>query len=291
MRRRPLFLGIFTLLLLLLVVPLQSVFYAPAVISSSSFTTVYSPEASYISEISARNGDQVNSSDALISLTSPDLVHLIGVAEAKVEEMEWQTERFGVSAQITSRRRVIEEKLAFSRTTLQGLIERRDRLHILSQLDGEVSGIRETLVRGSWVTKDEVLMHIAKMNRLEIRAYVNEEDIAAIQEGDQALFYPDDPSIRAIPVRIITIDLMGLGALNDPFVISTYGGDLPVREADDGNYVPEAAIYKIILEPVESLQNFKWSLVGSVRLKGESRSIISKIIRQIRITLIREFGF
>ena len=79
--------------------------------------------------------------------------------------------------------------------------------------------------------------------------------------------------------------------LDIPYLASIFGGNIPVREDTDGTLIPESALYRMTLKPVEALPPNNHVVKGVIHVEGHPQSLISRLQDLLVSTLVREMGF
>ena len=102
---------------------------------------------------------------------------------------------------------------------------------------------------------------------------------------------PDGIDQQPLRAEVTTIERANLRTLHIPYLESTYGGDVPVREDDKGNKVPERSVFRLTLNLTEDLETSHRVLRGVANIEGQPTSLASRIYRRIAAVLIRESGF
>ncbi len=76
-----------------------------------------------------------------------------------------------------------------------------------------------------------------------------------------------------------------------PYLASTYGGDIAVREDQQGNLRPEAAVYRVTLAPTEQRPPTYQVLKGVIHVHGKPQSFAERLWEWGASELISEMGF
>ncbi|MDQ8036260.1 MAG: HlyD family efflux transporter periplasmic adaptor subunit [Pedobacter sp.] len=289
-RRRYWWLAVGFVALLLLLVPWHGSFRVPALMQAEEIQRLYPAEPAKILAIAVRNGSQVVAGDVLMQLSSPELDASIAAAVAETRRAEYDLNRVLSSSVSASDRLVAEEALERGRASLRNLELQRQRLTVSASFDGEVRDIPPSVRPGLWVGGKQLLGVLAGTTKpAVVDAYVPEEYLRFVRQGDSAHFYPEDVTVPVQEGRIIEIDAVDTAVLNDPYLAGTFGGGISVRTTRDGA-IPEQAVYRVRIR-LEAEQHLDRRLRGWARLDGDSRSLLQRAGSFLAGVLLRESGF
>ena len=76
--------------------------------------------------------------------------------------------------------------------------------------------------------------------------------------------------------------------LAEPYLASSFGGGVPVREIKRGEWVPESTVYRVTLEPDGAAPDRV--LRGHAVLSGAPESLAARAWRRIVAVAVRESG-
>jgi putative peptide zinc metalloprotease protein len=106
------------------------------------------------------------------------------------------------------------------------------------------------------------------------------------------VFVPDILEASAIPVRLDRVDLANATLLDIPYLASVHGGPLPTEQDGSGRLLTLEPLYRVVMKPIGMDGAFIQQVMpGTVRLPGQSVSILARMGRQIAAVFIRESGF
>lgn len=285
-----------TLLLLagglaLLFVPWQGKISAPGMLRAAQHVQLFVPQPGQIARLSAGPGALVKAGEPLVELRSPDLEHAISQGQRRIDALNWQLEFRGVSLALAERSQVLWRELETERTEQSGRLLERERLTVVSPIDGVFADVAPSLAAGEWLAKDERIGVVMVPDTARLEAWLAEADTDAVRIGDTARFYPDDVSQAPFDVIVESVETASTRQLPEPYLASTHGGPIAVRQTRQGELMPETPVYRIGLRPVDAREAPAQVVLGTVRIDGERRSLAARAFRAAMAVLVRESGF
>lgn len=271
--------------------PWQGRISAPALYQAAEHAVIHVPQSAQVTRVVTQHGQTVRAGDLLVSLASPDLDHEIAQVERRIDALRWQLEFGGVSTLLRERSQVMYRELEGELAHQAALLDERQRLEVIAPLAGRVSDLQRPLTAGQWVREGEWLATVVAPQAGYIEAYVRERDLAGLQLGTSARFYPDDISRRPLNALVADIDQTSTRRLAHAFMASVHDGAIAARVGPEGEMVPEEPLYRVLLESVEGELAPGRTIVGTVRIDGERRSWMLQKARQAYAVIIRESGF
>jgi len=289
------------LFILILIIPWKTANFVPAILKSAACTRIYPPYSACIQDMPIKNGDYVKAGDLLFELSSPQLEFKEKQAEIRINNLNEQLTQFLSNAEQTDQAQIIQQQLAEALTQLQGYSIQKRQLRITAPSDGIIMDMADGLAPGIWVNKRQLLALMIDRKKRIIEGYLAEDMLENVSTGNIAGFYMESGDNNAISCIVHEIDPTGSGSLKEPYLASTYGGDLPVRYGVHGDIslhentapplISHKSLYRIILIP-EYIPDLPCQIVrGAVRIKGKPQSLIHQAWLRISAVLIRESGF
>jgi len=269
-------------------VPWHSYVAAPALLKAPKTVGLYAVTGARLTHIVFDHGVPVSAGQKLFVLESPDLDGQRAKVAARLTSLRYQLEAIGFDATFREQTGVLRQEVAAEVAENAGIDVQKERLVITAPFDGILTDILPDLHPGDWISpKDRLATVKAGDGEATIDAYVGEEDLSRIDEGDTALFLPEATGRDSLPCRVIGIDRSPVRVLTDPEVAKPYGGGIAVRGKENA-LVPEGATYRVHLaastDPVSS------QLRGRVRIQGRAESLITRGVRAAVIVILREWG-
>jgi len=252
---------------------------------------LYAPVAARVEQVHVAAGDPVVPGQVLLEFSAPDLEHELMQGLRRIESLRWQMEFQSVSAELQSRARVLETELR-GETASQAAREReREQLRLASSFHGEVAEILQPLRPGDWLAENSWLMTVVAPQRGLVEAWISEADLHRLRPAPRARYYPRPGQGQPFDLRVLRVDETATAAFGEPYMVSLYGGPIPTRETEDGRWVPEVAVYRVVLAPVLPMQAPRQITPGRVWLEVDPESLAMAAWRKVSGVLIRESGF
>lgn len=293
-------------LLLLAVVPWRTAVHAPALSRAAGQFQIYAPVGAQLAQLEIRPGQQVVQGAPLLALEAPALRHELDNVARRLAQLRWQSSFHPLTSDTRAQAPVARQELSAVQLRLAVLQQQVQQLTVAAPFDGVVVDMAEPLGVGEWLEAGEWLATIVVPGERLLEAYVAEQDVAYLREGDAAWFYPTDPAQPAVQAEVVTIAQTAshdLGAV--PELASVHGGAIAASK-DGQRLAPEQAVYRVVLRLAalpESAQVMMTGqepagqyaiapvLVGSVAIEGEARSWAASVWRQAVAVFVREMGF
>lgn len=278
--------------LVLLSLPWQGWVSAPGILLAAEETTLYARLAGRLEELKP-NGAWVKEGEILFRLRAQDLDDKMLAAEAKVRGMEQKVQMQSIDQSLSRKNPVDWQEMETYRAELEVLRQRRERLVLAAPFAGVLKDMGDDLRPGVWVGENEALATLIDPRARRVIAYVQEDDLPRVQVGDPARFYPDNAQHPPLELKVGEIAGTATKNLNQPEMSSMYGGNLAVRQDQEQKLVPEQAVYRVVLVPVESGEDSGnlWAEIGSVRIQAERVAPLYRLWRAAMALLIRESGW
>jgi putative peptide zinc metalloprotease protein len=279
-------------IVLLLLLPWRSSIEAPALLKSADVETVFAPSGgAQVTGLAAKDGAAVAQGATLVTLASPDLAHKLDQAKSDLALIDWQISAQGVSPDLLARSRVAAHEYEAALATYRSLADEAAKLTVTAPIAGRVVDIAEDLRPGQWVAAHERLLAVIEPDSAAIEAYISESDLARIAVGDTAVFYPESGWGEPVAARVTRIERANARLLAEPYLASRFGGEIPVREMKQSEWVPESAVYRVMLAPVgEPARAPSRVLRGRVVLSGKAESLALRAWRRVLAVAVRESG-
>lgn len=278
---------------LLVLVPWRFQLELPAQMRAEEFVRVFPAMAGQISGLHVVDGQRVEPGELLLDIRAPQLDHERTVAAQEVARLEGVLARSAGSEGLLTRRLVLEQELMFSRSRLQALNERHERLAVRSPVRATVRDLLPELHVGRWVSADTQLLSLVSPEQgYRVVAWMEEGNIDHLAAGAEGHFYPSDGAGMApVRVRVIRIETTALAEMDYPGHASVFGGAIPVTLDEHGRMLPEVGVFRVWLEAIDPEEPPNRQVMGWVRLDAERRSLMGKLWRWVVGGLIREAGF
>ncbi len=283
--------AILGILILLLCIPWNARVSIPAILQAQQHTTIYSPTPARLVEMTMVNGQSVTKGEQLARLESLILERDILKTQQQVNSLELQLKRLGSDAEQLADKPVVMEELKMRISELDGLLEMQENLELKAPFTGVVVDLQTSLHPERWVNEKLPLARLIEPSEVELVALTPETDLARLAVGQKAKFIPDDPMRPISHAQIKEIREIDEETVVIPYLASVFGGDIAVRQDQEGNLYPETAIYRVTLDPIDQQPLDSQVVKGLIHITGDPRSLIGRASDVVMATLVREMGF
>ncbi len=253
---------------------------------------VYAPAGSMVQQLPAAHGEWVAEQSPLLLLDVPELAGREQALAARLAQQRWLTASSGFDEELRKRWLVSGQTLATSESEWQGLQAERSQFQPLAPYEGRFYWVDPDLAVGQWVGKKEPLGVLVKANtRWRVETWLDEDDVARVEVGQPARFWPDSGAVGRIDLKVVAVDRDASRTLPRKELSSVLGGHILTREKN-GQWVPERAIYRVSLE-VQALPA-SWaqqSWRGHLVIDGAWSVPMERYARQVLSVLVREAGW
>jgi putative peptide zinc metalloprotease protein len=148
----------------------------------------------------------------------------------------------------------------------------------------------EALHVGQWINKELALAYVVDPAGEELHALAPETDVGYLHAGQAARFIPQGPERSSLEAQVVEIRDIDESSFRVPYLLSPYGGDVPVREDANHRLKPETSVYRVTLRLVESPPRWNQAVRGTVVVRGPRISFAQRLWEQSARILIRESG-
>jgi putative peptide zinc metalloprotease protein len=274
----------------LLFVPWSDRISLPAVLESTPHATIYAPAPGRIVELGVIEGRQVGVGDRLVMLESPALENDMALTSKRIEVEQLRAERQFVDREQLAKHQVTLETLRARLSQLEGLLQQQQNLSLTAPIAGVVTDRAEALHVGQWINKDLALAYVIDPAGEELHALAPETEVGYLHAGQSARFIPQGPERPSLEAQVAEIRDIDESSFTVPYLLSVYGGDVPVREDAHRRLKPETSVYRVTLHLVESPPRWNQAVRGTVLVKGPRISFAQRVWEQTARIFIRESG-
>ena len=270
-------------------IPMRTHIVVPALMHSSDAhrITVSEPGEIGFGQHMPSNGTRYAAGDTILALISPELkestavssAHLAGLKEA-LKGQAFDTTRLATLSSST-------EELGKAASELEALHVREKELSLKAPFAGVLRDVPEDVFQNSPMKRGEILGTIVSESSPVVEAYVSEDSLHRLHEGQKAVFHAEYGG--RIPVVLERVASSSVKTLPSPELSSLAGGHIPSRlSGKNGETVPDQATYRLLLvsdvPPVEG----RWR--GVVSIDAEAESFAGRVWRWIAGVFVREAG-
>lgn len=278
-------------LVALVALPWQRHVHAPALIEARQSVALYPPGPARLEAVFVVEGEAVDAGTPLYRLANPQLAQSLRTAELRVAALQHEILRRAVSRRASGEIGVLEEQLAESLADLRGLRAQAARLEVVAPSAGVLTDVPAHLVPGRWLAEGEALGRLVDRSAARLHAYVTAEALARLAVGAAARVYPDDIGRQAMAARVTAIDTVDIAVLDNPWLVSLYGGPIAVQPGRGGAPIPVEPIYRVALAAEDPGAAPDQILRGTARIEAAQESLAARLWRTAASVVIRESGF
>ena len=276
--------------LAVLFVPWSDRISLPAVLESTPHATIYAPAPGRIVDLVVEEGQRVGVGDRLIGLESPALEKDMALTRKRIEVERLRVQRQFVDREELAKHQVTLETLRARLSQLEGLLQQQENLSLTAPIAGMVTDRAEALHVGQWINKQLPLAYVIDPAGEELHALASETDVGYLHAGQSARFIPQGPDRSSVEARVGEIRDVDESSFTVPYLLSAYGGEVPVREDLNHRLKPETSVYRVTLHLVESPPRWNQAVRGTVLVKGPRISFAQRAWEQTARIFIRESG-
>ena len=143
---------------------------------------------------------------------------------------------------------------------------------------------------GPWINTELPLAYVVDPQGEERQALVEDTKVKYRQVGQSARCIPDDAERPSLAAQVVEIRDIDERRFTVPYLLSVYGGDVPVREEANRRLKPDTAVYRVTLHLIESPPRWNQAVRGTVLVKGPRISFAQRVWEQSARIFIRESG-
>lgn len=272
----------------LLFVPMDMRVSAQAVLRPARSLEIYAPAASLVRTPPAAAGTSITAGATIAELSSPDVEYRSRVAQTRRARVAAQLRAAMLEETLQGQLAVLREELAAVDAEITGIAEEASRLAPVAPFSGRLMDPLPDLHAGDMLARNQRLVTLVDGSKWEVRAYLEERDVARIAAGASATFYPDGAPQRALGLSVVRIDRDASRALPEALLASIHGGEIPVHLAHE-RLVPDRAIYGVTLAVHEpGAIGAMRQLRGRIVIRADSRTLAGKYLETAAAVAIRE---
>ncbi len=281
------------LVFLWLVLPLPRNRRLEAVVASSDIITLYAPVSGRVAAPAPVRGEIISAGTVILSLESQELENEIRENELKYDSAILRLHAARAGADALSRLQPVLAEAARLSSVLSSLRAQEAQQRMVAESDLLVVEVDEQYVPGNHVAKRTRLAKFMPPDtRPAVVAYLPEDFLGDVQEGESAIFASNAAPGEKIPVTITKVMLQSSREIEEPALIGPMGGALPVQRSAEGGYTPASPLYRIETT-VENgtTANLRPGQTGTLFIHGQSRSLAWDLVKWLGRTFLKESGF
>jgi putative peptide zinc metalloprotease protein len=279
-------------LLLLACIPWSGSVHAPALLRAEQQAVLYVPVAARLERIEVTPGQSVKAGQALFRLDAPDLRQELQSLDRRILTLQWQNSFQVLNRETAANLLVVRQELAAAQERQRLLRQQMQQLTVYAAFDGVLADLAEPLEPGEWLAAGEWLGTLVGTQGARVEAFVEEQDLARLEPGSRARFYPESLSRAPVDLHLESLGQTAVRRLTStPELASVYQGAIAATLDHDRVPQPEKALYRALLRPAPNTPSPTLSLRGTVLLEGQAQSLAMRVWRSVLAILIRESAF
>jgi len=288
-------LGVLLVLLGLVFIPWQNNVPVAAVLRGQ-IADLYLPEAGRLVSMpqlpTADRALQVEEGQVLFEINSLLLDRDIEQATSRYTELRWTQASQGFNNNLRSQARVVNSELLTQNEILRGLLEKKEQLLIRAPISGKMVDVAPDIKEGDWLPSGFKIATVVDTENQDIVAYIDEAQLDRIRLGMAAKFFPENLEFGVLDAYVKGIDLVAIEELDNMYQASIFGGNVAVREAQDGTLNLVSSHYRIELG-LNNPENLNGEQVvrGTVVIDGRAESFFNRVKKRFVAVFLRETGF
>ena len=281
----------FIAIVVLAFIPWNTRVSIPAVLEATHYATVFAPAPGRIVEVSIKEGQHVTKGDVLMTLEAPAIENDIVLTAKRIDVLKLRVRQQAANPEELADNQVVAQELETRISELKGLLENRDNLVLAAPMSGVVTDLANSLHPGRWVNEELPLAYLVELSKTELHALAPEIELSRLEVGQMAKFFPDDPTRPSMKAQIQEVRQVDNGMFMIPYLASIFGGEVAVRQDEEGKLQPEASVYRVELGVLENQPMWTQAVRGVIHVDGRPRSVAEWVRDLVVAVLIRESGF
>ncbi|TWU49216.1 biotin/lipoyl-binding protein [Rubripirellula reticaptiva] len=215
---------------MLLVVPIPTATYAPAIVQYQPETMVRAGCEGFVLRIHVADGDVVTKGDVLMELENRSVANRLEELELAHQQTEIRL-RQAIEERNAGERMILREKQASLALQIVVVRDQVDSLRVVADRDGRVIGRHLDELVGTYVGEGDAIMVVATDRDKEVLAMVSQEGVEATDAiGDRpVILWTADG--RPMNVRLDRIEPRATDRLIDPSLAAINGGPMAVKQS------------------------------------------------------------
>ena len=273
--------------------PMPAPIRTEGMLQSSEIWPLHALDASQLQEQIPGNADTVELDAPVFVLDSPALKAAQAQNDAQRIQYSQQIAAAGFDAELRRDWQVLQERQLQATTQQLAVETEASRYRLNASGAGVLRDVDPDLRSGDWLARNELLGRVVGRDRLEVLAYVQEEDVQRISTGDSAIFIADAGVGPVLDLRVRSVDQDASRTLSEAVLSSAAGGMIQVRSMQSTLY-PERPVYRVVLDvvtPLEADTDFQHRWRGKVAIRGRWEAVAAQFVKTATSVFWREAGF
>ncbi|MBB2206304.1 HlyD family efflux transporter periplasmic adaptor subunit [Gluconacetobacter takamatsuzukensis] len=276
--------------LILLLVPWRTHLHAPAILRAAEQAELYTDDAGVVTAPPV-DGMEMTRGQVVAILRSPGLEHDVAVGQARLVSLNASLAGRDFDPTQTSALNDTIDQIAQQTAELDHLQASMRLLTVHAPFSGRLVDVPPDIRAGDTLRRHERIGTLVTDTRAVIEVYVDEADIDGLHIGARAWFQAPGADGGVTDARVRSISPASIGHLDSPEAASVYGGHIQARKDDNGQLVPDGAVYRVILEPEQGGGSIPPRQPGIAVIQSRPMSLLARVYRRTVALLMGEAGF
>lgn len=279
------------LLIFLLIIPWPTKINTSGLLRPAAQFVIYAPAHAQVESLPIAEGQHVKTGTVLLKLASPDLSSQLNGATARREHLQWQSSTSVFDSEQRAHWQVSQEALTTAEAEVSAIKADKAYYEPVAPFSGVLRDIAPDLHPGVWLSAREPLARLVSDQGQIAIAYLNEEEVNRISQGDTANFYSDGLGGPIVSLEVVNVDSDASRTISEPELTNLFGGSVVVREKNNQFY-SERPVYRVTLKVIsssEELSSHAWR--GNIVISGRWASPAWRYVRSAMALVRREAGF
>lgn len=286
-------LAVITLITTWICMPMPRTERFPAVATPRTEQVIYVPRDGKVVSLDVQRNSKVQPGAKLLTIFSKDLETQI---QGHQKEKEFLQTEIDVLSEDEDAQALIPEKMAAIASieeALRGFLEQKKQNTLYADISGTIYQFDEHLMKGRYVSKDQILGKIADLNSVLVVCFVSEALINVIEEGQEISFTTESNPEVKYKGSIERINPVRVESLKYPQLSSLYQGPLPVMPSPDRQMKMVETYYSVQIrfDDGQDLSLLRMGQTGNVKTTGKWRSLAWDFIKMIMAMFWEESSF
>ena len=284
--RKVLFYSVLTMILAGLAIPWHTQIDAVGVARAEHQLRVYAPYPARLQSIHSEGA--VEAGATLVTLDEPDIASRLLSSEANARTYEARLSGLIADPGGLAEDAVTRQRLNVQFEEARAARSEIARLNLQTPFAGIWLDVDPDWKPGQWVGRQEPLGMLIDPRCWQVDAYVAQDEVHRMTNGDLVRFYPDGQT-TPLTGRLIQISSTRASQLSHRMLSSRFGGPVPTSP-DEQALVPNSALFQVLIQLDQPLPTLRETR-GHVKIEGERRSLLAGGAIHVMAVLMRESGF
>lgn len=307
-RRTKVTISVFLILLFIFFLPFDQNIKLHATLSYKH-EFLFAPQDGILSNSLPLLGSDVKANQIVVHLVSPEIDYNLKKTKLEYQRLLTEFRRATINSKYSKNLPSVLSDLDKKKSEYEKLVSLKEQMDLKAPFDGKISEIASDLYPGVVVMKDQLMADVIDSNKPEVQAYATEIDFEKLLLNLKGVFYPENLSDPAIPVKVVAIEPLNASQLNwhyskklkqtiqenivvdtPSYLASELGGKIATNLSKGGEYIPVDSVYLVILNP-EKAVTLNYIQRGTVVLYVSPRSYAYRFFYFLKKIWVKESGF